>query len=202
MSWKIVSSCPFISHPICTGITHSELICWCGCSVRPQWVQTSRTSKELLPVSFLFFKPDRSLNTKWNEVILMQMKLLLFKWSREHRVYASLLKVIGLFTHSFTIPLLMAMERGLLWWTEWTLWKPSGGERATFYFVPSLFFCLSLIFSFLLSLRYKSSSARCRPQARTEGARWGHSSVAQPSCPESHNHSGHMDGKCSSYFYI
>lgn len=71
-----------------------------------------------------------------------------------------------------------------------------------FYFIMSplcLFFFFPHI-SFLLFHRYKSSSSGCRPQARTEGAWRGHSSVAQPSCPESHNHSGHMDSKCSFSF--
>ena len=52
-------------------------------------------------------------------------------------------------------------------------------------------------FSFLIPYRYQSSSSGCRPQARAKGTRRGHSSVAQPSRPESYNHSGHMDGKCN-----
>lgn len=61
--------------------------------------------------------------------------------------------------------------------------------------------CHSLSFSFF-SYRYKSSSSGCRPQACAEGTWRGHSSVAQPSCPESHDHSGDMDGKCSLTFCV
>ena len=62
---------------------------------------------------------------------------------------------------------------------------------------------LSFSFFFLsLSHRHKSASSGCWPQACTEGAWWSHSSVTQPSCPESHNHPGHMDSKCSLLFYI
>lgn len=57
-------------------------------------------------------------------------------------------------------------------------------------------------FSFLFSHRYQSSSSGCWPQACTEGAWRGHSTVAQPSCDESHNYSGHMDGKCKMSFCI
>lgn len=56
------------------------------------------------------------------------------------------------------------------------------------------------LFFFFLSHRHKSSSPGCRPQARTEGARWGHGSVARASCPESYNNSGHVDSKCSLSF--
>lgn len=78
---------------------------------------------------FLFFITDKRLNTKWNEVILMQMKLLLFKWSRDLRVYTFLLKPTGLFSLSLlSYPLLMVMNQGLQW-------KLSG----LFFDSPSLF---------------------------------------------------------------
>lgn len=76
----------------------------------------------------------------------MQMKLPLFKWSRDHQVNASLLSLIGLFNHSFTIPLLTVMHQGLLWRTEWTLWKSSGKRVWIFIFILLLSqFCSFLI---------------------------------------------------------
>lgn len=123
-----------------SNMSEVEFSCWRGCSVRPQWVQTSRTSKELLTqVSSLFSQPDRSLNTKWNEVILMQMKLLLFKWSRDHQVFASLLKsdwsIQSLFCQSSSVQT----------------------KRGRVYFVPSLSLCLfSSCFFLPLSLSQTS----------------------------------------------
>lgn len=75
--------------------------------------------------------------------------------------------------------------------------KESGNFFIVFW---AIFLCFSYC-SFLLSHRYQSSGSGCRPQACTEGAWRGHSSVAQPGCDESHNYSGHMDGKCSLSFY-
>lgn len=124
----------------------------------------------------------------------MQMKLLLFKWSRDYQVYTSLLNLAGLFILSFVIPLLMVMNQGLLCGAEWTEFKKSKKHFTLFDFTLGLLF---LIFTFLFSCRYKPSSSGCGPQARTEGARRGHSSLAQSCCPESHNHSGHMDSKYS-----
>lgn len=130
-----------------------------------------------------------------DEVAPFQMK----SRSRSERF---LLSLIGLFSQSFTIPLLMVMNKGLLWGTEWTLWKSSGREWE-FILFWAIFLCFAH-FSFFLSCshRYQSSSSGCRPQARTERAWRSHSSVAQPSCDESHNYSGHMDGKCRLSFFI
>lgn len=92
--------------------------------------------------------------------------------------------------------------------SRWLCWKPFAPFshfshvmiKQVFYHVL-LFFSLSvLFFQFVLCLlyRYKSSSSGRRPQARTEGTRRGHRSVAQPSRPESDHYSGHMDGTCAS----
>lgn len=98
-----------------------------------------------------------------------------------------------------------------LWWAkvyydelEWTLWKSSGKWLGNLF---SFLMChLSLFCSFLIvhsyAHRYQSSSSGCRPQACTEGAWRGHSSVAQPSRDESHNYSGHMDSKCNLSFSL
>lgn len=64
----------------------------------------------------------------------MQMKSLLFKWSHDNQLYASLLKPIGLFSYFFPItPLRMAMKQALFWVNIFIL-------------TPSLSFTLFLIF--------------------------------------------------------
>lgn len=96
-----------------------------------------------------------------------------------------------LFCHSLPLP--------SRWW--WTKWKSVGDILllGNYFWNTNM----HLLFVMFLSLfhRYKSSSSGYWPQACTEGAWWSHSSVAQSSCPESHNHPGHMDGKCSLLFY-
>lgn len=120
------------------------------------------------------------------------------------QMYASLLNPLSLFSLSFTIPLMIVIEWRLIV-RNWvnsvkTKWKKVGN---IFILWNTHMHLLSVFLIFLsLSNRHQSSSSGCWPQARTEGAWWGHSSVTQPSCPESHNHPGHMDSKCILPFCI
>ena len=124
-------------HPKCVGVSISEFVHWYS------RLQRSHTSKKLPWSVFFFPKPDKFLNTKCNEVILMQMKL---HWEWMNHLFS--------------------------------------------------FVCVSVS----LSHRHQSSGSGGRPQARAERTWRGHRSVAQPGRSESHNHSGHMDGKCKLSF--
>lgn len=67
-----------ISHPIHLGVALSVHLLMCLFS--GVQISTDIKKKIKMSASFLFTKPDKWADTKFKEIILMQMMLLLFKW--------------------------------------------------------------------------------------------------------------------------